>query len=153
MKDFDTLTRELEEKIRQEEEQIYSKKAREEAYNPKNVGELDNPDGAARITGPCGDTMQIHLRVDDEKITDSRFITDGCGASVACGSVITQLIKGKAIEEALKITPEDVLDVLDGLPDDNVHCAVLAVETLRAAINDYRTRQNGERMKSVSKSF
>lgn len=91
--DLDELAASLEERISKEEKEIYTERTVEEAYNPKNVGVLENPDGAGRITGPCGDTMQIHLQVEDDTIEDGKFITDGCGASAACGSVVTELAK------------------------------------------------------------
>jgi nitrogen fixation NifU-like protein len=136
--DFDELVKNMEEEILKEAREIYTEKTLEEAYNPKNVGELKNPSGAARVTGPCGDTVQIHLEVEGDKITDSKFITDGCGASIACGSVVTELVKGKTVEEASKLTAEHILAILGGLPEDNTHCAALATDTLKAAIEDYR---------------
>ena len=137
--DFDVLLENLQQEILKEEKEIYTERTLKEAYNPKNVGELKDPGGAARVTGPCGDTMQIHLKVNakedlSDKIVDCKFITDGCGASVACGSVITELVKGKTIEEASMLTPESILAVLGGLPEENIHCAALAVDTLKAAI-------------------
>jgi nitrogen fixation NifU-like protein len=137
---LDALVAGMEETIQKEEREIYTKRTLEEAYNPKNVGELNNPDGAARITGPCGDTLQIHLKVEGDTITDSTFITDGCGASTACGSVITELTKGKTVEEALTIKDKNVLSILGGLPEDNIHCALLAANTLKAALEDYKSK-------------
>ncbi len=138
--DLDELVRGIEERIRKEEREIYTERTLAEAYNPRNVGELGNPDGAARVTGPCGDTMQIHLRVDNGIIVASKFITDGCGASIACGSVVTELVKGKTVEEAFAIEDKDILSVLGGLPEENIHCAMLAVKTLRAALEDYKSK-------------
>ena len=148
--DFDVLLENLQAEILKEEKEIYTERTLKEAYNPKNVGVLKEPGGAARVTGPCGDTMQIHLKVKvkvkvkvnvkedlSDKIVDCKFITDGCGASVACGSVITELVKGKTIEEASMLTPESILAVLGGLPEENIHCASLAVDTLKAAIANY----------------
>ncbi|HEX59827.1 MAG TPA: iron-sulfur cluster assembly scaffold protein [Methanomicrobia archaeon] len=120
--------------------QIFTEKTIEEAYNPKNVGEIDNPDGAARITGPCGDTMQIHLKLDGDVIVDCKFMTDGCGPTIACGSVITELVKGRTVEEASKISEKDILDVLGGLPEEHLHCPVLAVNTLKAAIKELKKK-------------
>ena len=137
---LDELIGRIEETIKKGEREIYTDRTLEEAYNPKNVGELNNPDGAARITGPCGDTVQIHLKVEGDTIEDSKFITDGCGASTACGSVITELAKGKTVEEALKIKDKDVLSVLGGLPEENIHCTLLAADTLRAALDDYKSK-------------
>ncbi len=138
---LDDFLAEVEEAIRREEREIYTEKTLEEAYNPKNVGKLSNPDGAARITGPCGDTLQIHLKVEGGRITDSKFISDGCGPSVACGSVITEMVRGKTIEEAFKIESGDIIAILGGLPEESVHCSVLAVDTLRAALEDYRSKK------------
>jgi nitrogen fixation NifU-like protein len=135
---FDELVASIEETIQKEEREIYTERTLKEAYNPKNVGALKNPDGIARITGPCGDTVQIHLKVKEDMITDSKFTTDGCGASTACGSVITELAKGKTVEEALTIKDKDVLSILGGLPEDNIHCALLAANTLKAALEDYK---------------
>ncbi len=144
---LDELIGGIEETIMGEEREIYTEKTLEEAYNPKNVGELKNPDGAARVTGPCEDTMQIHLKVERDIIIDSKFMTDGCGASTACGSVVTELVKGKTIEEAFKVEDKDILSVLGGLPEDNLHCPVLAMTTLRAALEDYKKNLNGEEVK------
>jgi nitrogen fixation NifU-like protein len=141
--DFDDLISELEEAIQKEEKEIYSERTLEEAHNPKNVGVLKDPDGYGRITGPCGDTIQIHIKVDNGKIVDSKFITDGCGPSTASGSVITEMVKGKTIEEALMIQAKDVLAVLEGLPEESIHCPVLAVTTLKAAIEDYKYKRRG----------
>jgi len=138
--DFEALIADIERKKHEEERKIYSERTLKEAYNPRNVGKLAEPSGSARVTGPCGDTMQIDIRVEAGRICDCKFITDGCGASIACGSVVTELAKGKRIEEALEITAKDVLKLLGGLPSENVHCATLAVNTLRAAINDYQCR-------------
>ncbi|RJS73011.1 iron-sulfur cluster assembly scaffold protein [Methanophagales archaeon] len=145
--DFDELLENLQAEILKEEKEIYTERTLKEAYNPKNVGELKKPSGAARVTGSCGDTMQIHLKVKvkedlSDKIVDCKFITDGCGASVACGSVITELVKGKTIEKASMLTPESILAVLGGLPEENIHCAALAVDTLKAAIANYSHSSN-----------
>ena len=138
--EFDDLINELEAAIQKEEKELYSERTLEEAYNPKNVGVLEDPDGCGRITGPCGDTMQIHLKIADAKIVDCKFITDGCGPSTASGSAVTEMAKGKTIEDALLIQDKDILAVLDGLPEESIHCPVLAVNTLRAAIEDYKNK-------------
>ncbi|MEA2074625.1 MAG: iron-sulfur cluster assembly scaffold protein [Euryarchaeota archaeon] len=142
--DLDELVGSIEEIIRKEEREIYTERTLAEAYNPKNVGELENPDGTARVTGPCGDTVQIHLQVENGRIADSKFITDGCGASTACGSVVTELVKGKTVEEAFAVGDREVLSVLGGLPEENIHCALLATNTLRAALEDYKNKKEGE---------
>ncbi len=140
-KDFDELVTELEEKIREDERELYGEKTLEEALNPKNVGELEHPDGAASITDPNGDTMQIHLKVEGGTIIDSKFITDARGPTIAFGSVVTELVKGKTIVDAFKIDEEDILSVLDGLPEDDPHTPELAVRALRAALDDYTKKR------------
>ncbi len=140
--EFDDLIQEIEGKIQKDESEIYTERTREEAYNPKNVGELKEPSAVGRIRGPCGDTVQIHLRVEGDTISDTKFMTDGCGPSIACGSVVTELVKAKTVEEAEKITAEDILAVLGDLPEDNLHCPVLAINTLKAALEDYRNTRS-----------
>ena len=140
--EFDDLIQEIEGKIQKDESEIYTERTREEAYNPKNVGELKEPSAVGRIRGPCGDTVQIHLRVEGDTISDTKFMTDGCGPSIACGSVVTELVKAKTVEEAEKLTPEDILAVLGDLPEDNLHCPVLAINTLKAALEDYRNTRS-----------
>ena len=141
---LDELIVGIEGTISKDEKAIYTARTIEEAYNPKNVGALKNHDGLAILTGPCGDTMQIQIKIEGDIITDSKFITDGCGASIACGSILTELVKGKTIGEAFKVEEKDVLSVLGGLPPDNLHCPVLAVNTLRAALDDYRSKVEQE---------
>ncbi len=118
----------------------FSARVVEEAINPKNVGEIENPDGDGTITGSCGDTVEISLKVDHDRIIDIRFLTDGCGPAIASASVLTQLVKGKTIEEAFGIEDQDIMLVLEELPEDHLHCPVLAVNTLKEAIEDYRRR-------------
>lgn len=142
--DFDEFVAGIDETIRKEERAVYTERTLADAYNPKNVGELRNPDGAARVTGPCGDTVQIHLNVAGDTIVDCKFLTDGCGASTACGSVITELVKGKTVAAASRITDSDVLAVLGGLPEENIHCALLAANTLHAALDDYKSKKRRE---------
>lgn len=139
--EFDELIRELEEAIREDEKERYGEKMVKEALNPKNVGTLENPDGAASITDAHGDTMQIHLKVEVGRIADCKFITDGRGPTIAFGSVITELVKGKTVEEAFKIEDKDIVAVLGGLPGDEEHTPELAVNTLRAALEDYKKKQ------------
>ena len=118
--------------------EVFSETVIEYAYNPRNVGEISDADGVGKITGTCGDPVQIQIRVEDGRISESRFLTDGCGTSIACGSMLTEIIKDKTIEEALMINSGDLLRSLDGLPEEYEHCSVLAVNVLREAIADYR---------------
>ena len=116
---------------------VYSEKVVDHALNPRNVGVIQYPDGYGRATIQCGDTLQICLRVKDNIITDAKFVTNGCGPTIACGSITSELIKGKSVSEALEITEEDIIGNLDGLPESEVHCSHLAASTLRQAIRDY----------------
>jgi len=115
----------------------YSEKTVEHAMDPQNIGSMIAHDGYAKITGPCGDTMEIFLRVREEKMVDAKFLTDGCGTTLACGSMTTELAKGKSLVEVQKINSEQVLNALGGLPESAVHCSVLAANTLKAAVENY----------------
>ena len=139
-KTFEEMVTELEEKIREDERGYYGERMVEEALKPKNVGELEQPDGAASITDAEGDTMQIHLRIDGNTIRDSKFVTDARGPVIAFGSVITELVKGKTVDEAAELGEDAVEAVLGVLPDDDPHTPELAVRTLRAALDDYKTK-------------
>ena len=114
----------------------YSKTVAEHNLNPRNLGDFPNADGYAQITGPCGDTMEMWLKADGNIIVKAGFTTDGCGATIAAGSMVTEMVKGKSLAEAWKISQKDVLDALGGLPEDSEHCALLASNTLKAAIKD-----------------
>jgi nitrogen fixation NifU-like protein len=99
---------------------------------------MEDADGFARVTGPCGDTMEIWLRAKNGNLIDVTFLTDGCGTSLASGSMVTEMSKGKDITDALKINQQDVLRALGGLPEESQHCALLAADTLKEAIRNYR---------------
>jgi nitrogen fixation NifU-like protein len=129
------------ESTKEEKEAVYSKTAFEYATNPKNLGEIENADGFASVTGPCGDTMQIWLKINGGNITDAAFITDGCGNAIASCGMATEMCKGKCFDDAQKIGQGDILAALDGLPEEGEHCALLAANTLKAAIEDYLSRQ------------
>ncbi|RLA83691.1 MAG: iron-sulfur cluster assembly scaffold protein [Deltaproteobacteria bacterium] len=111
------------------------------ALNPRNVGSMEDADGFAQFTGPCGDTMEIWIKVRDGEIVRASFWTDGCGTTVASGSMVTELVKGKMVLDAMEITKEDVLSALGGLPEESEHCALLAATTLKLAIADYLRRK------------
>jgi len=109
--------------------------------NPHNVGEIKDADGVGKVGNPvCGDIMKIYIKVKDNVITDVKFKTFGCGAAIATSSITTDMVKGKTIEDALKITNQQVTEALGGLPAVKRHCSVLAEEALRAAIDDYRSK-------------
>jgi len=112
----------------------YSQKLKDELFDPKNIGKIENPDSHVRITGACGDTVEMSLTIKDGRICDIKFMTDGCGATIACASYATRTVKGKSIEEALRIKPEDVDKYFEGLPEESKHCAKLSVDTLVAAL-------------------
>jgi nitrogen fixation NifU-like protein len=125
---------------------VYSDKVIQEFHNPKNVGRMPAPDACGIVHGWCGDTMEVYLRLDGERIEEASFMTDGCGPTVACGSMLTQMATGMSLAEAAKIEPEDLIAILDGLPEENLHCAELAVNTLREAIAN-RDRVEGGGMR------
>ncbi len=121
---------------------VYSEKVLEHFRNPRNVGELENPDGVGIEGNPvCGDLMEIHIQVEDDRITDIKFKTFGCGSAIATSSMVTELAKGKTLDEALQISRQDVADELDGLPAQKMHCSNLAADALHKAIEDYRKKQ------------
>ena len=120
----------------------YSTKVMEHFMSPKNVGEIEDPSGVGDIGNPtCGDIMRLFIKVEDDVITDAKFMTFGCGAAIATSSMVTDMVKGKTIEEALKITNRTVTEALGGLPKVKMHCSVLSEQALKAAINDYYKRQ------------
>ena len=143
--DFQEMVKNIQRKIDNDEEKIYSKKVIKEYRHPINFGNLEKPDATGKIKGPCGDTMRIDLQVVNNVIQDARFWIDGCGDSIACGNILISMIKGKNIDEADAITSEFLLEVLDGLPKEYQHCAKLAVDTLHKVIEDYHKKR--EKMK------
>jgi nitrogen fixation NifU-like protein len=136
--DFDRLVAELQQQIVEQERALYSAKVIEEARHPKNLGRMAGPDAYGIVRGWCGDTMEIYLRLNEDRIKEATFMTDGCGPSVACGSRLTTMVQGMSLEEASKIRAENLIAALDGLPDESLHCAELAVSTLQEAIANYR---------------
>jgi nitrogen fixation NifU-like protein len=117
---------------------LYSEKVMEHFKNPRNVGEMEDPDGVGRVGNPvCGDVMELYIKVNDGIIVDAKFKTFGCAAAIATSSIVTEMVKGKSVEEALKISNKAVVEALDGLPPVKVHCSVLAEEALKSAIENY----------------
>ncbi len=125
----------------------YSKKVMEHFMNPRNVGTIEDPDGFGKVGNPvCGDLMEMFIKVKDDIITDVRFKTFGCGSAIATSSMVTELAKGMRVDEAMKITRDDVATELDGLPPQKMHCSNLAADALHEAIKDYERRKEiGER--------
>ena len=123
---------------------MYSEKVMEHFRNPRNVGEIENADGVGKVGNPvCGDIMELSIKVKDGRIDDAKFRTFGCGAAIATSSMVTELVKGKTVEEALEVSNKAVVEALGGLPPVKMHCSVLAEQALRSAIEDYRKRQGG----------
>lgn len=121
---------------------MYSQKVLDHFRNPRNVGRIENADGVGQVGNPiCGDVMTIYLKIENEIIKDAKFETFGCGAAIASSSIATELIKGKTLEEALEITNKAVVEALDGLPKNKIHCSVLAEEAIKKAIEDYLKRK------------
>lgn len=123
-------------------EQPYSDKVMDHFTNPRNVGEITDASGIGNVGNPiCGDVMRMYLKIENNVIVDVKFKTFGCGAAIATSSMVTEMVKGKTIEEALKISNKAVADALGGLPAVKMHCSVLAEEALRSALKDYYTKQ------------
>jgi nitrogen fixation NifU-like protein len=131
--EFDKMVEELQKEVLAG----YSPVVIDHAQNPRNVGSIHDADGFAQVTGPCGDTMQIWLKVKHDTIANASFSTDGCGTTIAAGSMITEMARGKSLGLAQKINQQDVLEALGGLPEESEHCALLAANTLKEAIRDY----------------
>jgi len=125
---------------------MYSDKVLDHFKNPRNVGEIENPDGEGSVGNPvCGDMMTIYLKIKDDRIEDIKFKTFGCGAAIATTSMTTELAKGKTLDEALEITRDKVAEALDGLPPVKMHCSNLATDALHDAIKDYQKKKGSNR--------
>jgi nitrogen fixation NifU-like protein len=121
---------------------LYSEKVMDHFMNPRNVGDIDSPDGMGEVGNPvCGDMMTFYIKVKDDRIEDVKFKTFGCGAAIAVSSMVSEMAMGKTLDEAMKITNEMVAEELGGLPTNKLHCSNLGADALHAAIEDYRRRQ------------
>jgi len=121
---------------------MYSQKVMDHFRNPRNVGEIENPDGVGEVGNPiCGDMMTFYIRVMDGRLQDVKFKTFGCGAAIAVSSMVSEMAKGKTLEEAMKITPALVADQLEGLPKNKFHCSNLGAQALHKAIEDYLNKK------------
>lgn len=121
---------------------MYNEKVMDVFKNPKNVGEIENPDGIGTVgNASCGDIMQISLRIENDVIVDAKFKTFGCAAAIATSSTATEMIKGMTVDEALTVTNKMVIEYLGGLPSQKIHCSVLAEEAIKKAIEDYRSKK------------
>ena len=123
---------------------IYSDKVMDHFMHPRNVGEIENPDGVGEEGNPvCGDMMTFYIKVKDNRLADIKFKTFGCGAAIAVSSMVSEMAMGKTLEEALKITPQSVADELEGLPKQKFHCSNLGAQALTTAIKDYVSKRDG----------
>jgi len=121
---------------------MYSEKVMDHFTNPRNVGEMPDADGIGVEGNPvCGDVMKIYIKVNEDKIADAKFQTFGCGAAIAVSSMVTEMVKGMTLDEALKITKASLADALDGLPPQKMHCSNLGADALHKAIEDYRNKK------------
>ena len=124
---------------------MYNEKVMQTFANPKHVGEVENYDGIGKVgNASCGDIMQITLKIENDVITDAKFKTFGCAAAIATSSTATDMVIGMTVEEALKLTNQKVVEELEGLPPQKLHCSVLAEEAIKAAIENYRAKQAGK---------
>ncbi|RJR23338.1 MAG: iron-sulfur cluster assembly scaffold protein [Desulfobacteraceae bacterium] len=141
---LDDFVESLQEKILEETRQAYGEKVLERWMNPRFMGRLSSPDGHARIKGVCGDSMEMFLSFNNERVSAASFMTDGCGSTTACGSVAAEMAIGKNPEELLEITGEAIEESLGGLPKAERHCALLAATALQEALHEYMIRRTGK---------
>jgi nitrogen fixation NifU-like protein len=149
--EIDKFVEQLQGEITEEEKATFSGIVIDRFMNPRNLGGILEPDGYARITGICGDTLEIYLKIRDENIAECLFLTDGCGPTIACGSIVTELASGKNIQEAKGISQDIVLEACGGLPESHTHCAMLAAYTLGEAIREYETLKRNPWKKAYRK--
>jgi nitrogen fixation NifU-like protein len=124
---------------------VYNEKVMDHFMNPRNVGEIENPDGVGEEGNPvCGDMMTFYIKVKDNRLEDVKFKTFGCGAAIAVSSMVSEMAKGMTLEEAMKLTPASVADKLEGLPKNKLHCSNLGAQALHEAIKDYQNKQKKE---------
>jgi len=142
---FDNFVKDLQNKIFEQTRADYGDVAFQRWLKPLYMGTMDNPDGYGRITGSCGDTIQIFLKFENEKVKTALFQTDGCGSSAVCGSFAAELALGKNPDEILDITGESILKKLVRFPEEDKHCAFLSAEALQDAVNDYMIKQSKKR--------
>lgn len=136
-RDLEIFAHELQAQIMEKIRKQYSEVVIDHWQNPRNFRKIENPDGYAKVTGPCGDTMEMFIKMRNEKISECGFQTDGCASSIVCGSVATELVQNKSLTQALGVTRADeILKILGGLPESDVHCAQLAAETMRRALTE-----------------
>lgn len=133
---------EFQQRLIEKMKEVYSETVVDHSMNPRNLGVMDDADSFAVIKGPCGDTMGIWLKIKDDIIKEAAFTTDGCGTSIASGSMTSELVKGKKLTDAMQISQQDVLEALGGLPEESEHCALLAANTLKEAVQNHLKNRN-----------
>ena len=122
----------------------YSEKVMDHFMNPRNVGEIDGADGVGEVGNPaCGDMMRLYLKIEEGRVRDAKFRTFGCGAAIASSSMLTEMIKGKTVDEARAITNQMITEALDGLPAIKIHCSVMAEQAVKSALDDFAKKQAG----------
>ncbi|MCD4717559.1 MAG: iron-sulfur cluster assembly scaffold protein [Desulfobacterales bacterium] len=139
--ELDDFVQDLQNRIYDETKEAYGDVAFERWLNPLYMGSIDNPDGYGRVTGSCGDTMQIFLKFENDRIKEASFQTDGCGSSAVCGSFAAEMAIGKNPDEIVEITGKAILEKLGGLPKEDEHCAFLSAESLQEALHEYMIKQ------------
>ena len=139
---FDKAMEEIQASIIEDARKVYSEKVIERWLNPSYMGEIENPQGYGKVTGPCGDTVKIGLRIENGQIIDARFTADGCVTTIASSGMVCELAIGKTCTEAFEINGEVIAELLGGLPEESAHCALLASNTLKEALNEHRTSEN-----------
>ena len=139
---MDDFVDKLQEQIFDETRKVYGEEVFNRWQNPKFMGKMTNASCVGRLTGSCGDRMEIYLRIKDDRIEEATFFTDGCGSSVACGSMVTELVAGKDLDDATQIGGDTVLRALGALPEEEQHCAYLAAEALQAAIHEWMLKKS-----------
>ncbi len=151
--DLEKFQKALQEQILEQARKEYSDEVIDRWVNPRNMGKMDNPDGYGKVVGGCGDTIEIFIRMEHDTITECSFMTDGCGATLSCATMATELAQGRSFQEALATVSADVImKKLGGLPEGNVHCAQLASQTLRQALADVLHHQQAPWKKTYRKT-
>ena len=140
--EFDALINDLQEQSFKDAKEAFGEKGFERWRNPKFNGPLDKANGYGRVTGGCGDTMEIYLKFNDDKVESASYVTDGCGSSALCGSFTAELAQGRSPDELLEIEPNDILNTIGTFPEQDQHCATLSIETLQEALNDYMIKSS-----------
>jgi len=140
-KTLDDFATELQEEIFEKTKETYGEEVFARWQNPKFMGKMTDPSCVGRVTGTCGDTMEIYLRMEKDHVREASFFTEGCGASVACGSMVAELVRGRDLDDATQIGGDTVLEALGALPEEEHHCAYLAAEALQAAIHEWMLKE------------